>query len=110
MTDIEVENKTGILRQTLHAWKTGKREPKPYHLMAIAYLLNVYIIVRKSSDSRQKYQFSIKDKTMDDSIGNNGRYQISTCVDHEKTIYETIIDTQYNSVVSRSAKKVDTYG
>ena len=110
ISDIELESRTGILRQTVHAWKTGRRRPKPYHIMAMAQLLKMHVKIKKTSDSKEKYFFIIVEKKRHDDAIDIGRYQIATCSDKQRMIYETIIDTQYNSVVSRSAKKVESYG
>ena len=98
MSDIELESRTGILRQTTHAWKTGRRRPKPYHIMAI----------EKPSKNKRDYKFVITKNKIDSN--KSGRYQIATCSDGHKMIFETVIDTINSEVVSRQRKGVETYG
>jgi transcriptional regulator with XRE-family HTH domain len=106
--DIELESRTGILRQTTHAWKTGRRRPKPYHIMAMAQLLKMHVEIEKPSKNKRDYKFVITKNKIDSN--KSGRYQIATCSDGHKMIFETVIDTINSEVVSRQRKGVETYG
>ena len=110
MSDIELESRTGILRQTTHAWKTGRRRPKPYHIMAMAQLLKLDVELEKSSYNKRNYKLIITKNRSDNVTHGNGRYQIAACSDGQKMIYETVIDTQNSNIVSRTGKKVESYG
>ena len=110
MSDIELESRTGILRQTTHAWKTGRRRPKPYHIMAMAQLLKLDVELEMPSYNKRNYKFIITKYRSENDTHGNGRYQIATCSFGEKMIYETVIDTQNSNIVSRQRKGVESYG